>query len=151
MSWKRILKKVGMDLDEADKACCEVARGELKQFFDKPIYKDEDAARAFGRIDGASCDELLERINNNIIILEELILNNISDPEPMPEGDLEEFWNPIVEVLEMIRDNWEDCKEGALKVKDDLKEKPEGFNPEEPYARQKDWWKEEKPVNMWSK
>ena len=132
MSWKDILKRVDIDLDEADKGCCEVARGELKQWFEKHFSEEHyRPAEWEADIEEDNCDELLERINDNV----REIKNVMSQVVGEDESGSAEHWTPILEELEMIRDNWEDCKEGALKVKDDLKVKPEGFNPEEPYGK----------------
>ena len=123
MSWKDILKRVDIDLDEADKTCCEIARGEFIQWYENYALMPYESSL----IESESCDELLERINEHIKEKEQEI-------ERWPDDSYLISW---LEELEMIRDNWEDCKEGAKKVKDDLKVKPEGFNPEEPYAKYK--------------
>lgn len=132
MSWKEILKRVDIDLDEADKACCEIARGEFEQWLGKHFT---EALGTDAEIeDNETCDEILERLHENVEAIKNIMSGKVYENVDIPEHELEavkdafgnaEYWTPILEELEMIIDNWEECKEGASKIKDDLKVKPE--------------------------
>ena len=146
MSWKEILKKVSMDMQEGNKACCEVARGEIMEVYQNSIerYKQE------GRLDR------VKSMEHNMRMVEELDCKELKEQIKIQEDKMEGNppkgmkFNPSLIRFKEILEDWDECESDAEKVKEGLKEKPEGFNPEEPYARQKDWWKGEKPVR-WSK
>jgi len=123
MSWEDVLKKVGLDLDEADKACCETAKQALIEFMDREF---EDIDDTLNRIDQADCSNLYEFMVDG----QKAFKNNQSkSPEELrnqygPSYD-HAFVTDCLNELSDIIDEFDKCKDEAKKVKDDLKVKPE--------------------------
>jgi len=111
MSWEDVLKKVGVDEDEASKACCETARQELIEFMDREF---EDIDDALDWVDQADCSNLYEYMVDGQKAFK-------NDQSKSPE-ELREMW---YRELSDIIDEFDKCKDEAKKVKDDLKVKPE--------------------------
>ena len=113
-------------MGDALNACCEVARGELKQWFEKhysakwnfptswPIVAWAHDGRKWegGDIEEDNCDELLERINDYVREVKSVMRQY---------GYSSANTFPILEELEMIRDNWEECKEADSEIKRKIK------------------------------
>ena len=147
MSWKRILKRVDIDLDEADKACCENARQEYLELFDDIFNPNEEMTLEIEQMD---CSEFYELMIDEKEDLERM---KTMSPEKLLEYTAKgtgssNFWEASYDYADMLAfvtdylsrlsdiiDELDKCKGEAIKVKDDLKVKPEGFNPEEPYGK----------------
>jgi len=139
MSWKDILKRVDIDLDEADKACCENARQEYLELFDDIFNPNEEMTLEIEQMD---CSEFYELMIDE---KEDLERRKTMSPEKLLEytdkttgssnfwyknesfdyADMLAFVTDYLSRLSDIIDELDECKGEAIKVKDDLKVKPE--------------------------
>ena len=137
MSWEDILKKVNIDMGDALDACCEIARGETIEVFQDywEDYMSPSLKHPSGRTrEIITFDRFADDIENRPCeSLENMLIGMTSEEE------FKILPAPMLARLKAISDNWDKCKRGADKLKEGLKVKPEGFNPEEPYARYKKW------------
>ena len=116
--WQTILKKIGIDEDEASKACCETARQELIEFMDREFM---DIDGVLDIIDQQDCSELYDFMIDGKAEWERM--KNMS-PEELTEVSPKldhAFVIDCLNELSDIIDKFESCKDDVDKIKDEVK------------------------------
>ena len=116
MSWTSILKEVGLDENEASKACCETARQEFIELidmaFETTMLVDESEWDKDGFLDDIDQMDCLE--------LYEAIVEEKKEFEEMKGFD-DDFRTMYLSDLSDIIDEFESCMGDVDKIKDEVK------------------------------
>jgi len=122
MSWASILKEVGLDENEASKACCETARQALIELVDRAFENIDDLLDALDQVD---CSDLYEFMMDEQAEWEGM--KNMS-PEELKEytNHTEPFATPAfvtkyLRELSDIIDEFGSCMGDVDKIKDEVK------------------------------